>query len=158
MPKKANNPNLRRRQLDRLFSLPQVLKAVPEFKNGFIREIREALGMTAHQLSLRLDISQPALTQLEQREREGTATLNALRKAAEALDCKFVYALVPNESLQTTLEKRAREAATQLVSRVDRTMHLEDQATSSEEIQRSINEIADRIVRDSDKSIWDEPL
>ena len=90
------------------------------------------------------------MSQLEQRERSGDIKLSQLRDAAEALNCDFVYALVPREPLETTVQRRAREVALRELAAVERTMQLEDQATSIDE-----DRIRDYIARHVDeKDLW----
>ena len=120
MPDQKQFTELRRRQLDRLFAQPHLLRALPDLRRGFISEIRGALGMSTYQLARRLEISQPAATKLEQRERDGTISLNSLRKAAEALDCNLVYAFVPKRSLLETLRVQALRAARDVLDSVGR--------------------------------------
>ena len=68
---------------------------------GWIKAIRDALGMSMEQLAERLKIKQPSLATLEKSEAKGTIELATLRRVAEALDCTLVYALVPNKPLET---------------------------------------------------------
>src|SRR5580700_12114578 len=75
---------------------------------GWIKAIREALGMTTAQLAEKLGIKQPSLIDLEKSEAKGTIELATLRRAAEVLDCALVYALVPNKPLETMIRYRAR--------------------------------------------------
>ena len=64
---------------------------------GWLRAIRDALGMTMQQYAGRLGVSQPRIIALEKSEVEDTVTLGTLRRAAAALDCQLVYAVVPND-------------------------------------------------------------
>jgi predicted DNA-binding mobile mystery protein A len=77
---------------------------------GWIRYVRDALNMNGHQLARRMGIRQPTLARLEQKEREGTVTLGALRRAANALGCELVYSLVPRTSLADVVEAQVRRA------------------------------------------------
>ncbi|MBV8446883.1 MAG: mobile mystery protein A, partial [Hyphomicrobiales bacterium] len=70
---------------------------------GWIRAIRDALGMTTVQLARRLGVSQPRITELEKSELSGSISLRSLRRAAEALGCQVVYVLVPNKPLEMVL-------------------------------------------------------
>ena len=74
---------------------------------GWLRAIRDALGLTTKQLARRLGVSQPRVVALEKGEIEETVTLASLRRAAEALDCRLIYALVPDRPLVDTLRERA---------------------------------------------------
>src|SRR6266403_836753 len=96
---KANRAALSRSHLDERF---KKMNAVGRFQpplRGWIKAIREALGMSTLQLAKRLKIKQPSVVALEQSEAKGTIELATLRRVAEALDCTLVYALVPNKPL-----------------------------------------------------------
>lgn len=94
---------------------------------GWIKAVREALGMTTGQLARRLGVRQPSVVNLEMSEERGTIELATLRRAAAALDCTLVYALIPNEPLETTIRERARAFLRRRRQPVEHTMLLEDQ-------------------------------
>jgi len=94
---------------------------------GWIKAIREALGMTTAQLANRMGVRQPSVVNLEASEERGTIELATLRRAAAALDCTLVYALIPNEPLETTIRERARMFLRRRRQPVEHTMLLEDQ-------------------------------
>src|SRR5450432_871395 len=75
---------------------------------GWIKAVREALGMTTAQLAKRLGIKQPTVVALEQSEAKGSIELATLRRVAEALDCTLVYAFVPKKPLEAIVRDRAR--------------------------------------------------
>jgi predicted DNA-binding mobile mystery protein A len=126
---------------------------------GWIRAIREALGMTAEQLAKRLGVKQPSVVALEQSEAKGTIELATLRRAAEALDCTLVYALVPNKPLEQTLRERARLFARRRSEPIEHSMALEDQALEDQKVQRKETEaMIDEVVRETNpRRFWDEP-
>lgn len=121
--------------------------------DGWIRTLREALGMTEEQLARRLSLSKQGVHELERREREQKVSLSTLRAAAEALDADLVYAIVPRQPLQRTLEDRARQLAAEHVSRVARTMQLEDQAVDTDEEEALIEDYASRLL-DRPRELW----
>ncbi|GAB7005385.1 mobile mystery protein A [Nocardioides sp. AN3] len=94
---------------------------------GWIRAIREALGMTAGDLAERLNVTQSTVTRIEQSERADRIQLETMRRVADALGCDLVYALVPRRSLEDTVMDRARDLARERLGRVEHTMALEDQ-------------------------------
>lgn len=147
---------LRRRQLDKALGITALLKDVPDYKNGLIREIRLALAMTTSQLARRLGISQPAVSQLEASEQAGTISLNTLRRVADELDCRLVYALVPKRSLEEVVEEQARKAASKVVISVSHSMALEDESISIEEREQQVKELTIKMVSDAKSDIWDE--
>lgn len=110
---------------------------------GWVRAIREALGMRADDLAERMGVSQPSLTRLESNERSGSVRLDTLRRAADALECDIVYALVPRRSLEHMVNERARARALERLGRVAHTMALEDQALSEEQFERRVRDLSD---------------
>lgn len=95
---------------------------------GWVRAIRDALGMSAADLGRLLGVSGPAVTSLERSEQDGTARLDTLGRAAAAMDCTLVYAFIPNQGLEQTVRKRAELVARRQLAAVRTTMALEDQA------------------------------
>lgn len=96
---------------------------------GWIRTIRDALGMTQQQLAKRLGVNQKSVHAMEVAEAGGKIRLETLSRAADALGCDLVYVLVPRRPLQDVVEDRAREVAVRQLDAVDQTMLLEDQGT-----------------------------
>ncbi len=105
---------------------------------GWVRAIREALGMTAEDLAERMGVSQPSLTRLEKSERNGGARLDTLMRAADALECDFVYALVPRRPLDDMVTEQARRRALERVRQVAHTMALEDQAIAEDMLAKQV--------------------
>jgi predicted DNA-binding mobile mystery protein A len=120
---------------------------------GWIKAIREAIGMTTGQYAKRLGVSQPRVAALEKAEADGVVTLKSLRQAAEALDCDFVYALVPRKPLEQVVKDRARDVAERQLARTDQTMRLENQAVSKARMARARDELAAELLR-SDRRLW----
>lgn len=129
-------------------------RAVPS--TGWLKAVRTALGMSLQQMAQRLSISKQSATEIEQREQEGSITLNSLRQAANALDMELVYGLVPKDgSLEKLIDRKARELANQIVSRTSNTMKLEDQENSKERIKKAIDERTEGLKREMPKVLWD---
>jgi predicted DNA-binding mobile mystery protein A len=119
---------------------------------GWIKAIREALGMTTSQLANRLNVKQPTVVALEQSEAKGSIELATLRRVAEALDCTLVYALVPQKPLETMVRDRARIFARRRRAPIEHTMLLEDQAVSEKDAEKRLDEI----LRDTNPRLfWD---
>lgn len=124
---------------------------------GWVRAIRDALGMTTKQFALRLGVSQPRVVALEKGEVDETLTLATLRRAAEALDCTVIYALVPNQPLVDTLRQRALQKANEQLRRLDHTMRLENQALVTTDQNRQRELLVDQFLRGNLHRLWDEP-
>lgn len=114
----------RREQLDRTFAQFPDLQRLPQPKRGWIREVREVLGLSAQQLATRMGVSQPTVAKMELSEARGSVTLASLKKAAEAMGCRFTCAFVPRTSFEAVLQARAVEVAARLLDRVGHTMTL----------------------------------
>src|SRR5260370_39767774 len=104
----------RQRARQRLDERLLVLKPEERFRappKGWIRAIRDALGMSGVQFTRRLGIRPQSVEALEKSEAEGATQIKTLRRAAEALDCSLVYAIVPSASLDGAIRGRARKRA-----------------------------------------------
>lgn len=145
-----------RQQLDKTLSgYAGLTQNAPPVK-GWIRAIREALGMSGKQLASRLNVSQPRIPRLEQDEVSGVVSLKTMRQAAEALDCVFVYAIVPRTSLKETVRTQARKVAEARAQRVSHTMLLEAQNLSAEEQRASLDAAVEEFVREMPKELWEQ--
>ncbi|MFP5234152.1 MAG: mobile mystery protein A [Acidobacteriota bacterium] len=121
--------DLRLRQLDRALEPYRAVRGVSRPSKGWIRSIRQALGVSAAELARRLGTSRQLPLQIEKGEAEDRITLKSLRAAAHALDCDLVYAIVPRAgSLQELIKDRARDEAKNRVLGVEHSMALEDQS------------------------------
>jgi predicted DNA-binding mobile mystery protein A len=142
---------LRRRQLDKLLTK---YREVPRFKAGCIREIREGLGMSGTQLANRMGISQAGAVSMEHSEVEKSISLKTLARAAEALDCQLVYALVPKTSLEQTVLEQARLKVLPEAESVFRSMGLEMQSTDQEERDKLVDELVDELIKKGGRQLW----
>lgn len=146
---------LRVRQLDEAAKQFRLLKDAAETRKGWIREIREALGMTTTTLARKLNLTQSAVAQLESQERKGGVSLNKLRKAADALNCDLAYVFLPRESLETTVNERIRAIARDRTSRVNQTMTLEAQAVDAKSLERQEADLAENLKTNMPSNLWD---
>ncbi len=130
------------------FKPPDRLAPPPK---GWIKAIREALGMTGAQFAARLKIKPPSVIDLEKSEANGSIQLKTLNRVAEALGCTLVYALVPKTTLEETVRSRARRLAMRDLKRVAHTMKLEDQA-----VDANLDERIEAYIRDvlKDRELW----
>lgn len=123
---------------------------------GWIKAIRNAIGMSMLQLGNRLSITKQSVQDIERREKDGSVTIKALREAARALDMQLVYGFVPNDgSLELLIERKAKELATQIVMRTSNTMKLEDQENTKQRIEKAIQERTTIIKTEMPKTLWD---
>ena len=145
-----------RDQLDKTFEQLSKIKGMQPPVKGWLRSIREALGMSGKQLGERMDVSQPRVVQMEKDEVSGAVTLKTMRQAAEAMDCVFVYAMVPRVSLDETIRQQAKKVAERRLSRTSHTMLLEDQLVSNDERAKMLEAKIDDLVRELPKDFWSD--
>ena len=149
------NRTLARASLDRrLQSLAQVRTALVRPRQGWVRAIRQALGMTTAQLGRRMGIAQASVVGLEKSEAEDRIQLGTLRRAAEALDCELHYVLIPRTGLQARVDQRLAEVSAREQQRIAHTMGLERQYESDPVLQ-AVQARASRLAT-RDRDLWEE--
>jgi len=140
-------------QLDRAIEpLRATPRAIP--RTGWIRAIRNALGMTTTQLGKRLGLTSQAILDSEKREAAGDVTLTHLRKLGDALNCDVYYALIPRVPLATTVEDRAREIVARDVEELSHSMALEDQQTEATLKEKRIQAGVHRLLQGRWSQLW----
>ncbi|MEM1047490.1 MAG: mobile mystery protein A [Pseudomonadota bacterium] len=149
-----NDENLTsRRQLDRRLSPFKPTARFDPPSRGWIRAVRDALGMSGAQLGRRMDVTAQSVSDIEKSEAAGTIQLKTLRRVAEAMDCVLIYALVPRSSLEEIVQERARELAERALSGVAHTMRLESQGLSDRDHQDLIDDYIRTNIRRRD--LWE---
>lgn len=144
-----------RRHLDKRLNELRNSNAATRPPRGWVKAIREALGMTTAQLAKRLGVSQPRVTTIEQAELKGSITLDSLERAAQALDCRLVYALVPRQPLEALVEERARLLAKKHLQATRHTMALEAQVVEAGDEQEQFKLLARQLIEQASSKLWD---
>lgn len=125
--------------------------------SGWIKAIRGSLGMSLRQLADHLGVAQSTVVMLEKREAKGTATLEVIKKAAKAMSCKLVYALVPDSpfnDLDSIITSGAKHLATQLFKKIEHSMQLEKQGGDASDIKEQVDRLAYELKEKMDSRIW----
>lgn len=122
--------------------------------SGWLKLIRESLGLSQRQQAQRLGISAPTLHKSEQAEADERITLGQLRKLADGLDCELVYALVPRKPLTDMVQERARAVALEEVGGVAHTMGLEDQRPTEGRLRKQVERRTDELLRGRWSALW----
>jgi predicted DNA-binding mobile mystery protein A len=142
---------LARRKLDETGDqwreLPARLRLVP--RGGWINAIREALGMPRADLGRHMGVGGSTVAKLEDSERGRTIRLDSLQRAADALDCDLVYALVPRKPLQTLVDDQRLRLFKDIVERTDLHMRLEGQGVSDPDWRRHLLRQAEEVIPDT---------
>jgi predicted DNA-binding mobile mystery protein A len=145
------------RHLDQQFQAFRSLDRVKRPAKGWIRAVRDALGMSTSQFARRLGIAQSSASELEQAEARGGITLKRLERAAEALGCRVVYVLIPDKPLAQTLQEHAERVAGRELAAVAHTMRLEDQAVHDTEANADLHRRTVEALLQNPSRLWDEP-
>ncbi len=112
--------------------------------------------MTTAQLGRRLSVSQPRVIEIEKAEADGSITLKTLERAADALGCRVVYALVPERPLTERIERKALEIADLRIGAVEQTMSLTDQSVDDGKIREKIRRQLAADLLKTPARLWDE--
>jgi predicted DNA-binding mobile mystery protein A len=123
---------------------------------GWLKALRESLGMTTAQLAKRLGVAQSSVVGFEQAEASKAITLKTLERAARALDCTLVYALVPRKPLETVVQERANAVAHERMQAISHSMTLENQRVLDEDERAQLRRLALKLIDGPGSALWDE--
>jgi len=154
---KTDKQNLIIQQLDKKFEkIQSVSNSLMVPSNGWINTLRKTLNISLKQLGKKLNVSSQNINQFEQREKDGSISLQKLKDVAEALDMNFVYTFIPKDgSLEKLIEKHSYKLAEEIVKRTSHSMKLEDQENTEERIRKAIEDRAEKIKNELPKYLWD---
>ncbi|MCW5588366.1 MAG: mobile mystery protein A [Legionellales bacterium] len=144
------------KQLDQQFAHYNENIALSTPKQGWVRTLRKALGLTIKQLAKRLHVDPSRIVKIETTEIEGAITLRTLKTVAESLNCQFVYCFIPNNSLESQVRTRARELALEKLKRTSHTMDLEAQSISQEWFEQQVKDLTEELLQHSWRYLWEE--
>ena len=147
---------LARRQLDKRFVSLRDSRVWARPPRGWVKAIREALGMTTRQLGKRLGVSQPRVTEIEKAEVSGSITLGSLQRVANALDCQLIYAFVPRDPLESLVEQRAEDLALRHLKSTSHSMALEAQSVDPDEAREQLKQLVQELVEQSGSVLWED--
>ncbi|MCP4411966.1 MAG: mobile mystery protein A [Gammaproteobacteria bacterium] len=126
-------------------------------KEGWLKTVRKALNMSVTQLAKRLDVTRSLIYKTEKAEQSGGITLNKMKQVAQALECRFIYAVVPSHkpyTIESIVETMAKKMAMRVVMKTQEHMALEAQAISKEQIELEIDRVADEILKERTSELW----
>lgn len=145
---------LLRKQLDQKLEnfKPALKNRVPE--GGWVKAIREALGMTMSELASRTNVHQSRISRIESSEMSKEIKLSTLQKMADGLGVKFIYGFVTENDLEAIIRKQARKVAEDRLCRVDHSMKLEAQGVSKQQLKEMMDDLVDQILFENPKNLW----
>jgi predicted DNA-binding mobile mystery protein A len=122
---RRSSQSLRLKQLNEELRPEQQLHDVKRPLGGWLKAIRQALGLSLKSVAQGLDVSPQAIHQLEKSEATGSISLRQLESVAGSMGCKLIYTLIP---IQGTLAKLAGSEDDDALRIVRHSMALEGQA------------------------------
>jgi predicted DNA-binding mobile mystery protein A len=123
---------------------------------GWLRTMRKAVGMSGAQLARRMGVTRARIAAAEQAELSGGVTLKSMQIAAEAMGCRFVYAVVPPQTVEDMIASQARKKALAIVGTASKHMALEGQALPDDKIAQRLARLTQDIARDMPPGFWDD--
>lgn len=152
-----NPAELRLQQLSAVLDAARQAPSPERPVSGWLRAIRQALGMSSGVVAARLGVTASGLRKLEQAEASDAITLATLRRAAAALDCELHYVLLPRQSLRQMRWNQAMARARSWLQRSERTMALEAQSVDRPSIgdEERLQGIAEELLRSAGTRLWD---
>lgn len=152
---RAQERAIARKNLDKRLNSIRDSKDFARPPKGWVKAIREALGMTAKQLAKRIGVQTPRIYEIEKSEPLGSISLDSLQRVANALECEVVYALVPKQPLQQMIEQRALLTANKRMRSAAHTMSLEDQSVDDADQRKQIEALT-RELEHAGSTLWSE--
>jgi predicted DNA-binding mobile mystery protein A len=146
--------DLQLQQMDALLETWRAAQLSARPRSGWVRAIRESLGMSAAAFARRLGMSPVGVRKLESAEALDVITLTSLRKLAQALDCELHYALVPRTSLVQQLKDRAETVARERLGPIAHSMALEDQAVQGPLTKLQLEMAIKELLEGSRRELW----
>ena len=89
---------------------------------------------------------------IERNEQADRIQLDTLRRAADAMDCELVYALVPRTSLEEAVQAQAEAKARRHLGQVGHHSRLEDQAIPDEAARAQLDDLVERLI--DKRGLW----
>jgi len=154
-PKKLQ-PRTARQATRRLDAALRGLQLPARPRKGWIRAIREALGMTQNQLARRMGITRQAVALTEASELDQSATLGRLKRAAQELGCELQYVLVPRVPLERIIADQALRRAAKKLGRVNQSHALEASVMSADSMSSTVADLARELELNRAADLWDE--
>jgi predicted DNA-binding mobile mystery protein A len=146
--------DLQIQQMDALLETWRTAQLSARPRSGWVRAIRESLGMSAAAFARRLGMTPVGVRKLESAEASEAITLASLRKLARALDCELQYALVPRNSLQQQVRDRAEMVARERLRPIAHSMALEDQAVQGPQNKLQLEVAIKDLIEGSRRELW----
>ena len=109
---------------------------------GWLRTVRSALCMSGAEVAKKMGVTRARVAQAERAELTGGVTLKSMQAIAEAMGCRFVYAIIPSSGrIEDIITAQARKKATAIVGTASKHMALENQALTNDKIAQEVERL-----------------
>lgn len=130
------------------------IKTPPE---GWLRTVRSALGMSGAEVAKKLGVTRARVTKVEHAELKGGVTLKSMQAMAEAMGCRFVYAIIPTSgSIEDIITAQARKKAERIVGTASKHMALENQKLPDDKIAQEVERLTREIAEERPSDFWND--
>ena len=146
-----NKVILRRSYQKKFNTLKNSILDIPP--QGWLRTIREFLGMTTTQLAQRINVSQPRVVNMEKNEKN--IKISTMERIANALNCDFFYVFIPRENIDDIIYNQAKQKALKILNKVNQNMGLENQLANTDEL---LEDLIKELLDGNMSRIWDKEL
>jgi predicted DNA-binding mobile mystery protein A len=123
---------------------------------GWIKLMRQAFGMSGAQLGRKMGVTRALISNTEKAETEGRVTIKKMQEFANAMDCEFVYCMIPRGDIQSILKQRAVQKAQAIALRTNKHMGLEGQALSNKNVEIEIERLATEFLKNESSDLWND--
>lgn len=145
-----NNRNILRRSYQKKFdALKKVIIETPP--QGWLKTIREFMGMTTTQLAQKIGVTQPRVVSMEKNEKN--IKISTMERIADALNCDFVYTFIPRENIEDIIYNQAKKKAIKILDKVNHNMGLENQLANTDEL---LEDLIKELLDGNIARIWDK--
>ena len=151
-----NRTRLVRKQLDKTLLEFRPILGVSIPQKGWVRAIRDSLGMSGRQLADRLGVTRQRVSEIERDELSGSVSIKSMRKVADRLDCVFVYAFAPRISLEHTVHDRVKQVVEERLKRASQSMLLEGQELNEDDELEALSDMVEEMIENLPSTLWDD--
>src|SRR4030081_3109377 len=122
---------------------------------GWLRTVRSALGMSGAEVAKKMGVTRARVTQAEHAELTGGITLKSMQATAEAMGCRFVYAIIPASGrIEDIITTQARKKAMAIVGTASKHMTLENQTLQDDKIAQEVERLTREIAQEMPSDFW----
>ena len=124
---------------------------------GWLRTVRKALGMSGADLAKKMGVTRARVAQAENAELTGGVTLKSMQATAEAMGCRFVYAIIPSSGrIEDIITAQARKKAMAIVGTASQHMALENQTLPTDKIAEEVERLTREIAQEMPSDFWSD--